>query len=99
MIRYTKVAKHPRIFLRLFGIELEKFNIIISKLEKIWNKKVIGKYKRPGRNYKLNLEEMVLMLLIYFRTYSTMMQIGFMFNIDESRVSRIIKKVEPLVAG
>ncbi|WP_207187048.1 helix-turn-helix domain-containing protein, partial [Candidatus Sarmatiella mevalonica] len=36
---------------------------------------------------------------MYLRTYSTMMQIGFMFNIDESRVSRIIKKLEPLMAG
>ncbi|MBL3285223.1 IS5 family transposase domain protein [Rickettsiales endosymbiont of Paramecium tredecaurelia] len=95
MIRYSKIAKHPRVFLRLFGMELEKFEIIIKKLEKIWDKRVVGQYKRPGRNYKLGLEEMTLMLLMYLRTYSTMMQIGFMFNIDESRVSRIIKKLEP----
>ncbi|WP_202149786.1 helix-turn-helix domain-containing protein, partial [Candidatus Sarmatiella mevalonica] len=86
-------------FLRLFGMELEKFEIIIKKLEKIWDKRVVGQYKRLGRNYKLGLEEMTLMLLMYLRTYSTMMQIGFMFNIDESRVSRIIKKLEPLMAG
>jgi DNA-binding MarR family transcriptional regulator len=99
MIRYSKIAKHPRIFLRLFGIELKEFEIIVNKLEKIWDEKVIKKYKRPGRNYKLNLEQMLLMLLLYYRTYSTMMQIGFMFNIDESRVSRIINKLEPFVAG
>ncbi|WP_279611753.1 hypothetical protein [Candidatus Sarmatiella mevalonica] len=34
MIRYSKIAKHPRVFLRLFGMELEKFEIIIKKLEK-----------------------------------------------------------------
>ncbi|WP_341826588.1 transposase family protein, partial [Candidatus Sarmatiella mevalonica] len=38
MIRYSKIAKHPRVFLRLFdmgleGMELEKFEIIIKKLE------------------------------------------------------------------
>ncbi|MBL3284495.1 IS5/IS1182 family transposase domain protein [Rickettsiales endosymbiont of Paramecium tredecaurelia] len=64
MIRYSKIAKHPRVFLRLFGMELEKFEIIIKKLEKIWDKRVVGQYKRPGRNYKLGLEEMTLMLLI-----------------------------------
>ncbi|MBL3284965.1 hypothetical protein Sarmat_00825 [Rickettsiales endosymbiont of Paramecium tredecaurelia] len=64
MIRYSKIAKHSRVFLRLFGMELEKFEIIIKKLEKIWDKRVVGQYKRPGRNYKLGLEEMTLMLLI-----------------------------------
>ena len=42
---------------------------------------------------------MLMMLLLYYRTYSTMMQIGFMFGVDDSRVCRIIKTLEPLVVG
>jgi hypothetical protein len=41
---------------------------------------------------------MLMMLLLYYRTYTTQMQIGFMFGIDDSRVCRIIKILEPLVA-
>lgn len=37
------------------------------------------------------------MLLLYYRTYSTQMQVGFMFGIDDSRVCR--KILEPLVAS
>ena len=100
-ISYSKIIKHPRIFLRLFGITSEQIEIIAKKLEPLWQKNVISKYKRPGRNYKLSLQQMLMMLLLYYRTYtySTMMQIGFMFGVDDSRVCRIIKILEPLIAG
>jgi len=38
------------------------------------------------------------MPILYRLSYSTQMQIGFMFGIDDSRVCRIIKILEPLVA-
>jgi DNA-binding MarR family transcriptional regulator/transposase len=97
-ISYKKIAKHPRIFLRLFGIKVEEFERILFQLEKLWEKKVKNSYKRPGRYYKLPLSDMLMMLLLYYKTYSTQMQIGFMFSIDDSRVCRIIKRLEPLVA-
>lgn len=97
-ISYSRIIKHPRVFSRLFGMSCEQFDILISKLDPLWQKQVVGKYKRPGRNYKLSLSQMLMLLLLYYRTYSTMMQIGFMFGIDDSRVCRIIKILEPLVA-
>ncbi|MBL3284279.1 IS5/IS1182 family transposase domain protein [Rickettsiales endosymbiont of Paramecium tredecaurelia] len=42
--------------------------------------------------------QMLMMLLLYYRTYSTQMQIDFMFGIDVSRVCRIIKTLKRLVA-
>ena len=97
-ISYKKISKHPKMFLRLLGVTREEFDILASKLELQWEQKVINKYKRPGRNYKLSIQQMLMMLLLYYRSYSTQMQIGFMFGIDDSRVCRIIKKLEPLVA-
>ena len=97
-ISYNKISKHPKVFLRLLGLTKEEFDILVSKVKLQWEKKVINKYKRPGRNYKLSVEQMLMMLLLYYRTYSTQMQIGFMFGIDDSRVCRIIKLLEPLVA-
>lgn len=97
-ISYNKISKHPKIFLRLLGVAREEFDIIAIKLELQWQQKVINKYRRPGRNYKLSIQQMLMMLLLYYRTYSTQMQVGFMFGIDDSRVCRIIKILEPLVA-
>lgn len=97
-ISYKQIKNHPRIFLRLFGITAQKFKILSSKLKPLWDKAVMSKYKRPGRRYKLSLDQMLMMLLLYYRTYSTQMHIGFMFGIDDSRVCRIIRILEPLVA-
>jgi transposase len=98
-LSYTKIANRPRVFQKLFGIRVKEFETILAKVKVLWEKKVVSRYKRCGRPYKLSLAEMVMMLLLYYRTYSTQMQIGFMFGIDESRVCRIIKLLEPIVAG
>jgi len=97
-VSYNKISKHPNIFLRLFGVKKEEFDLLLNKLQVSWDEKIIKQYKRPGRHYKLSFQQMFMMMLIYYRTYSTQIQIGFMFGLDDSRVCRIIKKIEPLVA-
>ncbi len=38
------------------------------------------------------------MLLLYYRSYITQIFIGFLFGIDDSRVCRSIKRLEPILA-
>ncbi len=97
-IRYTKIVKSPKVFLRLFGVNAIQFNEILTKVAPLWEKQVLGTYKRPGRNFALCLEDMVLMLLLYYRSYVTQMFVGYLFDLDDSRVCRIIQKLEPLLA-
>jgi IS5 family transposase len=97
-LKYAKVKKHPAIFKRLFGVSVNEFEIILSKTEGEWQKKVVKRYKRPGRDYKLDLADMILMLLLYYRSYTSQLFIGFLFGIDDSRVSRNIRKLEPILA-
>jgi transposase len=97
-IRYARIVKSPKVFLRLFGVNAIQFNEILTKVTPLWEKKVLGTYKRPGRNFALCLEDMVLMLLLYYRSYVTQMFVGYLFGLDDSRVCRIIQKLEPLLA-
>jgi len=97
-LSYQKVKQHPHIFLRLFGVTPTELENILLKVTPAWEHKVLKKYKRPGRHYKLALEELLMLLLLYYRSYSTQIQIGFMFGIDDSNVCRIIRKLEPIVA-
>lgn len=98
-IRYNKIKNNPTTFQRLFGINPAQFDQILRKVEPKWRKKVIGAYRRPGRDYKLEVADMLLMTLLYYRSYITQEFIGFMFGIDDSRVCRIIQKLEPILAG
>ncbi len=60
---------------------------------------VISCDKTPGRNHKLDLSDMILMLLLYYRRYVTQIFVGYMFGIDDARVCRIIRRLEPIVAS
>jgi hypothetical protein len=98
-IRYTKIRKNPKTFQRLFGINVAQFDIILKKVAPKWQSNVISGYKRPGRDYKLDLSDMVLMLLLYYRSYVTQIFVGYLFGIDDSRVCRIIRRLEPILAS
>lgn len=97
-LRYSRIRNHPTIFNRLFGVSVGEFDIILSKIAPEWQKKIINRYKRPGRDYKLDLADMILMLLLYYRSYTTQIFIGFLFGIDDSRVCRNIRTLEPVLA-
>lgn len=97
-LRYNKIKNYPRTFKRLFGISVDEFERIVQAVEPQWEKRVIKCYKRPGRNNKLSLREQILMLLLYYRTYTTQIFIGFLFGIDDSRVCRNIQRLEPILA-
>ena len=98
-LKYTKIKKNHTIFQRLFGVSVAQFETIFKKVEPRWQAKVIGGYKRKGRDYKLDLADMLLMLLLYYRSYVTQIFVSYMFGIDDSRVCRIIQCLEPLLAA
>ena len=97
-INYTKIKSKPAIFLRLFGVTPQQLEQIMKKLTPLWGKRVVSHYKRPGRNSKLSLEEAVVMLLLYYRSYTTQLHVGILFGIHESNVCRLIRRLEPLLA-
>lgn len=98
-IRYTKIRNQPKTFHRLFGVTPQEFEIILKKVGPRWHERVVSGYKRPGRDYKLDLSDMILMLLLYYRSYVTQIFVGYMFGIDDSRVCRILKVLEPILAS
>ncbi len=59
---------HVNINKRLFGVSVPEFEVILKAVEPEWEKKVTKKYKRPGKNYKRDLSEQILMLLLYYRS-------------------------------
>jgi len=51
-----------------------------------------------GNKFSLSLKDRLLLLLIFYRTYSTYAFLGFIFGIDESNVGRNFMPLEPLLA-
>jgi hypothetical protein len=97
-LRYKFLSKQPQVFSRLVGVGVDEYDKILEKLTPLWEKKVLGAYKRPGRHFKLEVADMLMMLFIYYRSYITHAFLGHLFGIDDSRVCRIFRPLEPLVA-
>ena len=75
-LRYLKIRNNSKTFQRLFGLSVEEFDKILKALEPKWHSSVLSQYKRPGRDYKLDLSDMLLMLLLYYRSYVTQVFVG-----------------------
>src|SRR4051812_24065661 len=60
-----------------------------------------GRKRKPGagRKHALPLADRLLMLLMYYRTYTTHALLGFLFGVDDSAVGRNINPLQPLLAG
>lgn len=97
MFQFAQIQKKPVLFQRLFGMRLEEFEAILPKIQKEWDRRIVSHYKRPGRFTKRPLCDMVLVLLLYYRSYVSQEFIGWIFGLDKATVCRIIRRLEPLL--
>lgn len=101
----TTLAKKPKTFERLIGLSPHAFFTLAAELEPAWEKaeyRRLSRRKRVravggGNQYKLSFPLMLAMHLMYLRTYTSHVLLGMLFGIDDSRVCRYFKKLEPVV--
>ncbi len=102
----ARLRRQPQTFRRLSGLSGEKFDELLFQLEPLFAESEIKRLsRRPrrralggGRNYDLSLEDRLLVLLMYYRLYVSHATLGFLFDLDDSTVSRRIRQLEPLLA-
>ncbi len=102
---YRKLSKRPETFRSFTGFEVPEFDSLRSKIGpkyEEYERKRLSRRRRKrevgaGRPFKLSLDDRLLMLLFYYRTYVTSILLGFIFNLDQSNVLKDIRILEPLV--
>ncbi len=50
-----------------------------------------------GRKAKLSFEDQVVLTLMYYRLYLTQVLLGYLFDLDDSNVSRVVNRLRPLL--
>src|SRR3990172_7216383 len=105
MLTYSQLVKMESTFRSFTGLEVSEFDSLYgmvkpdyeeserARLSRSDRKKTIG----GGGKFKLSLRDRLLMLLVYYRLYTTFMLVGFLFDLDQSNVCRDIRYMEPLV--
>lgn len=105
MMTYSKLSKNPNTFRTFIGLTVPEFDKLFSFVKEEYPKyeaERLTKRERinnpgQGRHFNLKLINRLLMLLAYYKLYTSLMLIGFMFDLDQSNVWRDIKHLEPLV--
>ena len=107
MSHTERLQRSPRAFRQLTGITPAAFDRRLAELTPRYDQAAARRKDRPGRRRKpgagrkhaLALADRLLMLLIYYRTYTTHAWLGFLFGVDDSAVGRNINPLQPLLAG
>src|SRR4051812_44210339 len=107
MSHTERLQRSPNAFRQLTGITPAAFDRLLAGLTPRHEQAEARREDRPGRRRKpgagrkhaLSLADRLLMLLIYYRTYTTHAFLGFLFGVDDSAVGRNINPLQPLLAG
>jgi hypothetical protein len=107
MSHTDRLKRTPKRFRQLTGITPAAFDQLLADLRPRHDQAELRrKTRRPrrrkpgaGPKHKLALADRLLMLLMYYRTYTTHAFLGFLFGIDDSAVGRNINPLQPLLAG
>ena len=107
MSHTERLQRSPKAFRQLTGITPAAFDRLLAELTPRYDRAEARRKDRPGRHRKpgagrkhaLVLADRLLMLLMYYRTYSTHAFLGFLFGVDDSAVGRNINPLQPLLAG
>ena len=97
-LTYERLKKYPLTFLRLTAVQVKEFDqlliMVMPALIQMQSKKLC-----PERKSHLpTIENKILCALIYYRTYVTHVFLGYLFNLHNANICRLIKKMEPLLA-
>jgi hypothetical protein len=107
MSHTSRLRRVPDTFRQLTGITPAAFDRLLAELEPRYQqadtkrKTRRTRQRKPGagRKFALPLSDRLLMLLMYYRTYTTHAFLGFLFGVDDSSVCRNINPLQPLLAG
>jgi hypothetical protein len=107
MSHTNRLRRTPGTFRQLTGITPEAFDRLLAELGPRHEQAEVRRttrrprLRKPGAGPKhtLPLADRLLMLLMYYRTYTTHVFLGFLFGLDDSSVGRNINPLQPLLAG
>lgn len=99
-MKASSLKKKPKHLYNFTGLTVEQFDQLCSAIELAFSEQAPKARKRAiggGRKAELSLENQVLVILIYYRLYVTQILLGYLFNLDDSNISRLINKLRPLL--
>jgi hypothetical protein len=105
IMRYIHLTQHPNVFYSVTGLRVTEFDELLvdvlpqyadqepQRLERSDRQRAIG----AGHPFELKDHAHILLTVIWLRVYPTHEVLGYLFGVSDSTVSRLIKRVLPVL--
>jgi len=97
-LTYTRISKYPYNFRRITGLRLEVFDQLVLQVRPVFEELESSKLRHGRMSHLPTLEDKLLCVLMYYRTYISHVFLGYLFNLHNSNICRLLRKMEPLLA-
>lgn len=111
-MRYNSLAQHPHHFRAFTGVTVEEFDGLCAAIRDDWQEEhrteLLRKNPEHKRKRKMGaghpfalpeIENQLLLALVWAKLYSSHLLLEYLFGVDESTVGRTIKRIAPLLKG
>ena len=106
MLNIQKLSRKPKTFHSLIGMSPEQFNLLLKRITPFWQEAELkrkswqGRVRKigGGRRRRLNLEQSLFLLLMYYRTYVNHVFLGMIGGIDDCKICKYFALLEPVLA-
>ena len=106
MLRFNSLSRRPRHFHNFTGLTVKEFLKLRNSIKTDWQTARTAKYKtdrirKVGGGRKLSLADLndrLLVFLIYAKLYPSYLLLEYLFNVDESNICRIIQEFAPILS-
>jgi hypothetical protein len=105
IMRYEHLTHHPNVFQAVTGLRIGEFDELLEdvqpqyaqtereRLERRERQRAIG----AGHPFELSDRDQILLTVVWLRLYPTHEVLGYMFGVSDSTVSRLIRRVLPVL--
>jgi hypothetical protein len=105
MLRYGELSRHPKVFRCMTGLLVGEFDDLVAavlpafgraeqtRLSQRVRHRAIG----AGRRFELAPRDQILLTVVWLRQYPVHEVLAYLFGVSDSTVSRIIRRVLPLL--
>ncbi len=103
-MRAAQLKQRPRHLQNFTGLSVVQFEELVAALGAEFSHGQVAAKPRQravggGRKAKLALEDQLVVTLMYYRLYLTQVLLGYLFDLDDSNVSRAVSRLRPLLLG
>ncbi|MCP3883982.1 MAG: transposase [Propionibacteriaceae bacterium] len=105
MMRYAWLSRYPVVFQSVTGLRVGEFDQLVADVLPLYTEAEQARLTRPDRQralgaghpFALALRDHVLLTVVWLRVYATHEVLGYLFGVSDSTVSRLIRRVLPVL--